>query len=1064
MGLHRTVADRLLFGSNKALRRPEQIAFAESAFEAARSGRNAVLHAPTGIGKTRGLLAAGIEYVRISRHGIAIYAVRTKDQLFHVEREYERGWFEQADQREDGADGIRFGLALGIEPMQEKVCRPYFLDLDEKSIGHTCDGCVRQSARYLPCHVDGRCMSQDYHTAIDSGLCPYAFMLANLRQCNFIVATTGYVNSLSNMARIFQHGQIQATSLLMVDEAHSYLDSLGTTPMVRMHFGSDHRLYGVRQPDSELNVSGVRTDYAERMADAVTNTVLQQEFESLTGKTTQTSRDMEQLIRLALRANGRLLRQLKVRLGAAWKIRRDISRGEPIDAEWQLQTAHVTDPYGLGFLELINAAVMAKAAEGQWRATAKETTLALDEVSADIRELRQLFQGAKERTQLAWEAHNEAREELAEARFRKQAALEEKRRVSEKFEDARTAVKRCHDTKQFDLLDEYKQRRDHLFMQRRDLSATVGSLMELENAAKEQQKTTWKVYDNCKQLRHAAYHSWRRADQIRDNLRRMVDLAWNNKRSAAEEVHDRLREIDDSIHHFQGHIDSAARQADALRAMEARLHTNLERIREMLAGSPNQNTTTNYDALESLALQGASALDDLWNWGQRQIVKRTCGRDDSDGVNESSSGLADGIAAMRRLSESLASRHSGWLREIVETLSVIAETSRHPKRYWVSGPTDGDEASSGAEVIEVTDLDLGAKMSRLTGRYASVVLASGTLQPVRETAVLMGWPDAVTQAFESPFPECNYACYAMVGVHSGVSKCNQDSPRLSQRETNLLLSALPRWVKAIGRNTGVFVASEKMLGEVYQASRADSSWPDDVAHLVLSLRNQRLPDDYASLAREVGVSPKKSLGANAEWPRILQGDTSRHIVVWMAAAGKFAEGLDFPGRMLEAAILIGIPFPYQLDIEDLLRVRSEYYMSLGGERLRRLAEDLAWYVFPYRKLAQAAGRIHRSVSDTGTLVFADERLLGLKHEVLSNGSEQLRLNRTPEANRRSLELLPPQILSRLAVVVPEQLSRSDHVRILRRVHETMPGAPVLGLKEAIDHVRSGTHPRDPRPK
>ena len=83
------------------------------------------------------------------------------------------------------------------------------------------------------------------------------------------------------------------------------------------------------------------------------------------------------------------------------------------------------------------------------------------------------------------------------------------------------------------------------------------------------------------------------------------------------------------------------------------------------------------------------------------------------------------------------------------------------------------------------------------------------------------------------------------------------------------------------------------------------------------------------------------------------------------AAGSFGEGIDFPGEVLKAVFIIGIPLK-KPDIEtkgliDFLDEKFGHGWDYG-------------YSFPAMNQAiQAAGRCIRSSEDRGTIVYMDER-------------------------------------------------------------------------------------------
>ena len=95
--------------------------------------------------------------------------------------------------------------------------------------------------------------------------------------------------------------------------------------------------------------------------------------------------------------------------------------------------------------------------------------------------------------------------------------------------------------------------------------------------------------------------------------------------------------------------------------------------------------------------------------------------------------------------------------------------------------------------------------------------------------------------------------------------------------------------------------------------------------------------------------------------------SSERGLLLAVAGGSFSEGMDYPGKFLECAVIVGIP----LEKPDLLtKARISYYQQKLGQ---------GWnygYIFPAMNRAiQAAGRVIRSESDRGVIIFMDKRYL-----------------------------------------------------------------------------------------
>lgn len=95
-------------------------------------------------------------------------------------------------------------------------------------------------------------------------------------------------------------------------------------------------------------------------------------------------------------------------------------------------------------------------------------------------------------------------------------------------------------------------------------------------------------------------------------------------------------------------------------------------------------------------------------------------------------------------------------------------------------------------------------------------------------------------------------------------------------------------------------------------------------------------------------------------------DCGRGAIFFSVARGKVAEGIDFDRHYGRAVILFGIPFQYTLS--NKLRARLEY---LRYTHQIREGDFLTFDAL--RQAAQCAGRVLRSKTDYGLIIFADSR-------------------------------------------------------------------------------------------
>jgi Rad3-related DNA helicase len=99
-----------------------------------------------------------------------------------------------------------------------------------------------------------------------------------------------------------------------------------------------------------------------------------------------------------------------------------------------------------------------------------------------------------------------------------------------------------------------------------------------------------------------------------------------------------------------------------------------------------------------------------------------------------------------------------------------------------------------------------------------------------------------------------------------------------------------------------------------------------------------------------------------------------HRTALAVLGGIFSEGIDLPGERLVGVTVIGTGLP-RLSLErDILKGHFEKTKGSGF--------DYA-YRFPgMQRVLQAAGRLIRTETDTGSALLIDQRFLEPRHEVL----------------------------------------------------------------------------------
>lgn len=243
--------------------------------------------------------------------------------------------------------------------------------------------------------------------------------------------------------------------------------------------------------------------------------------------------------------------------------------------------------------------------------------------------------------------------------------------------------------------------------------------------------------------------------------------------------------------------------------------------------------------------------------------------------------------------------------------------------------------------LEVNCSWAGDHLRECLGAVRNAVLFSATLKPWDFHLGEMGLaqePRTLRLECASPFPAANRELL----VHAGLSTRYRDRDQSLEAVRTLVTDLFD----AVGGNVAVFLPSFAYLRRL----------------------NAALPAGMPVLVHEGEMEPKLR---QAFLRRLSEGKPRLLLSVM---GGIFAEAVDYPGDMLRAALLVGPGLP-QLSYErELARL---YYDGIGEEGYAR-----AYRLPGLCRVIQAAGRVIRTPSDRGCLVFADDRFLEYSHRAV----------------------------------------------------------------------------------
>jgi DNA excision repair protein ERCC-2 len=100
---------------------------------------------------------------------------------------------------------------------------------------------------------------------------------------------------------------------------------------------------------------------------------------------------------------------------------------------------------------------------------------------------------------------------------------------------------------------------------------------------------------------------------------------------------------------------------------------------------------------------------------------------------------------------------------------------------------------------------------------------------------------------------------------------------------------------------------------------------------------------------------------------------SKGAILFAVAGGRVSEGMDFPERELDMAIIVGIPFPKPTARLKALTFFYDRRFRKGWEYIVKGPTE--------RKVLQTLGRLVRSETDIGVAVILDSRSLGFSERL-----------------------------------------------------------------------------------
>ncbi len=258
--------------------------------------------------------------------------------------------------------------------------------------------------------------------------------------------------------------------------------------------------------------------------------------------------------------------------------------------------------------------------------------------------------------------------------------------------------------------------------------------------------------------------------------------------------------------------------------------------------------------------------------------------------------------------------------------------------------------------VKYSCLDPSISTSRPLNDSKASVLMSATLKPQEMYADLLGLDRYTTTEFGSPFPRKNRIELA---VNTVTTRYKERDEAMIQKYAWYIAKSL----EDIDGNAAVFMPSYHLLHQIKEnlEPRTDRKILSE-DRTMNKKQKQRLLEDY-------------------------QNKSNEGLLLMGVASGSFGEGVDYPGEMMKAVFIVGLPLRRpSLQTEALV----DYLDDKFGK---------GWqygYTYPAINTAtQAAGRCIRSKTDTGIIVYMDKRYTWSKYKKLLENSTEIIETRAP---------------------------------------------------------------------
>ncbi|OGJ19939.1 hypothetical protein A3K73_03185 [Candidatus Pacearchaeota archaeon RBG_13_36_9] len=217
--------------------RAQQIQYMAMCYEGVTHGKDVVIEGPTGLGKTRGLIGASLQKIMNNPKTRMLYTTRTVAQVNNIMREVKEVLSNAS------LEGIDATLHLGTGSIKSLACNSFDPDIrdDEDQCNPCSEDLKRTRFRDTP-ESETRVVDLDFLRVVrKDGKCPLPVFRKKSESSRITVSPFAYLFDSFWVSRYFGATEPE-DKVLVIDEAHNFLEDLSSKPYLQFNIGAHKRL------------------------------------------------------------------------------------------------------------------------------------------------------------------------------------------------------------------------------------------------------------------------------------------------------------------------------------------------------------------------------------------------------------------------------------------------------------------------------------------------------------------------------------------------------------------------------------------------------------------------------------------------------------------------------------------------------------------------------------------------------------------------------------------------------------------------------------------------------